>query len=62
MEWHTPMFGVVLEFLNTLLIKVTNICFGHKDKYVINKQFIINVFEVCVDGYVKEPKDRSVSC
>jgi len=38
MGWETPMPDVMLEFLNTLLIKGTNIYFGHKDKvYVISK-------------------------
>jgi hypothetical protein len=57
MEWHAPMTDVMLEFLNTFLIKVTNIYFGHKDNvYVISKKLIINVFGVCADGYVEEPK------
>jgi hypothetical protein len=56
MDWHAPMLNIMLEFLNTLLIKGANIYFGHKDKmYVISKQLIINVFGVCVDWYVKEP-------
>jgi len=39
------MPNVMLEFLNTFLIKGTYIYFGHKDKvYVINKQLIIDVF------------------
>ncbi len=50
MEWHTPMPNVMLEFLNTFLIKGVNIYFGHKDKvYVINKQLIVDVFGVCAD-------------
>jgi hypothetical protein len=41
---------VMLEFLNTFLIKGVDIYFGHKDKvYVINKRLIVNVFGVCVD-------------
>jgi hypothetical protein len=37
-NWQTPMPDVMLEFLNTFLIKGTNIYFGHKDKvYVISK-------------------------
>jgi hypothetical protein len=55
------MVNVMLEFLNTLLIKGTNIYFGHKDKvYVINKQLIVYVFGVCAEGYVKVLK-RQVS-
>ncbi len=43
----------ILEF------KSTHIYFGHKDKvYVISKQLIIDVFGVCAEGYVKEPKGQ----
>ncbi len=49
----------MLEFVNTFCIKSVDIYFGHKDKvYVINKQLIVNVFGVCVDGYVEEPKGQ----
>jgi hypothetical protein len=59
MEWHKLMFDVMLEFLNTFLIKGVDIYFGHKDKvYVINKQLIVDVFRVCADGYIKEPKGQ----
>jgi hypothetical protein len=52
------MPNVMLEFLNTFLIKGAYIYFGHKDKvYVIIKQLIINVFGVCVEGYVEELKE-----
>jgi hypothetical protein len=38
MDWQALMFDVMLEFLNTFLIKGANIYFGHKDKvYVISK-------------------------
>jgi hypothetical protein len=57
MGWETLMPDVMLEFLNTFLIKGANIYFGRKDKvYVINKQLIVDVFGVCVEGYVKELK------
>ncbi len=57
MGWEAPMPDVMLEFLNTFFIKGTYIYFGHKDKvYVNNKQLIIDVFGVCAEGYVKEPK------
>jgi hypothetical protein len=47
----------MLEFLNTFLIKGAYIYFGHKDKvYVIKRQLTINVFGMCVDGYVEESK------
>ncbi len=51
------MLNVMLEFLNTFLIKSVDIYFGHKDKvYVISKQLIVNVFGVCAEGYIKRPK------
>ncbi len=44
----------MLEFLNTFLIKGTNIYFGHKDKvYVISKQLDVDVFGVYVERYVE---------
>ncbi len=50
----------MLEFFNTFLIKGTYIYFGHKDKvYVINKQLVVDVFGVCANGYVKEPKGQA---
>jgi hypothetical protein len=59
MGWETSMFNVMLEFLNILLIKGVNMYFGHKDKvYVVNKQLIIDVFGVCAEGYVEEPKGQ----
>ncbi len=51
------MLNVMLEFLNTFLIKGTYIYFGHKDKaYVINKQLIVDAFGVCAEGYVEKLK------
>ncbi len=51
------MPDVMLEFLNTFLIKGVDIYFGHKDKVsIINKKLIVDVFGMCVEGYVKEPK------
>jgi hypothetical protein len=48
MDWQTLMLDVMLEFLNTFLMRGTYIYFGHKDKvYVINKQLIVDVFGVC---------------
>jgi len=53
------MSDVMLEFLDTFLIKGVDIYFGHKDKvYVINKQLIIDVFGVCAKGYVEKPKGQ----
>ncbi len=57
--WEAPMTNAMLEFLNTFLIKGIDIYFGHKDKvYVINKQLIIDVFGMCVEGFVEEPKGQ----
>ncbi len=53
------MLDVMFEFLSTFLIKGADIYFGHHDKvWVINKQLIIDVFEVCVEGNVEEPKGQ----
>jgi hypothetical protein len=53
------MPNVILEFLNTFLIKGTYLYFEQKDKvYVINKQLIVMVFGVCAKGYVKELKGQ----
>jgi hypothetical protein len=42
------------------LIKGAYIHFGHKDKvYVISKQLIVDVFRVCAEGYVKDPKGHA---
>jgi hypothetical protein len=57
MSWEASMLDVMLEFLNTFVIKGTYIYFGHKDKvYVISKQLIVDVFGVCAQGYVEDPK------
>jgi len=57
MEWEVPMLDVMLEFLNTFLIKGANIYFGHKDKvYLISKQLIIDVFGVGAKRYVEKLK------
>jgi hypothetical protein len=59
MGWEAPILDVMLEFLNKFLIKGANIYFGDKDKvYVINKQLIVDVFGVCVEGYVEELKGQ----
>jgi hypothetical protein len=51
------MTDVMLEFLNTFLIKAADIYFGHQDNvYVISKQLIVDFFGVCANGYVEEPK------
>ncbi len=51
------MPNVMLKFINTFIIKGTNIYFGHKDKvYVISEQLIVNVFGLCAKGYVEDLK------
>jgi hypothetical protein len=46
----------MLEFLNNIVIKSTNIYFDYKDKvYVISKQLIVDVFRVHAKGY-ENPK------
>jgi hypothetical protein len=50
MKWETSILNIMLEFLNTFVIKGINTHFGYKDKvYVISKQLIANVFGVCVE-------------
>jgi phospholipase/lecithinase/hemolysin len=59
MDWETLMLNVMLEFLNTFLIKGANTYFGHKDKvYAISKQLVVDAFGVCAQGYVKELKEH----
>jgi hypothetical protein len=54
MDWQASMPNVMLEFLNTFLIKGACIYFGHKDKvYVISKQLVVDVFGMCANGYVE---------
>jgi hypothetical protein len=56
---EAPMLDIMLEILNTFLIKGTYIYFGYEDKvYVIIKQLIIDVFGVCVEEYVEDPKGQ----
>jgi hypothetical protein len=51
MDWQALILNVMLEFVNTFLIKGTYIYFGHKDKvHVISKQLIVDVFGICVEG------------
>jgi hypothetical protein len=57
MNWEASMLNIMLEFLNTFVIKGIDIYFGYQDKvYVINKQLIIDVFGVCAKRYVEDPK------
>jgi len=59
MDWQASMFNIMLKFLNTFLIKGTNIYFGHKGKmYAISKQLIIEVFKICAKGSIEDPKGK----
>jgi len=53
------MLDIMLEFLNTFVIKGTNIYFGYQDKvYVINKQLIVDVFGIYAKKYVEDLKGQ----
>jgi hypothetical protein len=57
MGWEALEPIIMLEFLNTFMIKGTYIYFVHKDKvYIISKQLIVDVFGVCVEGYIEDLK------
>jgi hypothetical protein len=59
MSWEALVLDVLLEFLNTFVIKGTYIYFGHKDNvYVIGKQLTIDIFGICSKGYVKDSKGQ----
>jgi hypothetical protein len=59
MKWETSILDIMLEFLNTFVIKGRNIYFGYQEKvYVISMQLIVDVFGVYVEGYVKDPKEQ----
>lgn len=59
MKWETLVLDIMLKFMNTFVIKGTNIYFGYKNKvYVINKQLIIDVFRIYVKGYVEDLKGQ----
>jgi hypothetical protein len=56
MKWEAPIPNIMLEFLNKIVIKNTNIYFDYKDKvYVISKQLIVDVFRIYAKGY-ENPK------
>jgi hypothetical protein len=53
------MPNIMLEFLNTFVMKVTYIYFGYQDKvYVISKHLIVDVFGVYAERYVEDPKGQ----
>ncbi len=59
MKWEASIAYVMLEFLNTSIIKSTYIYFGYKYKlYVISKQLIVDVFKVYAEGYVEDLKGQ----
>jgi hypothetical protein len=56
-EWKEPIHDTLVEFLNTFVIKGSQIYFGRKNiVYAISKQLIANAFGACYSGYVEEPK------
>jgi hypothetical protein len=60
MNWEARILDIMLEFMNTFVIKGTYIYFGFQDKvYVISKQLIVNIFRDCVEGYVEDPKGQA---
>jgi hypothetical protein len=57
MKWEALIPYIMLEFFDVFVFKSTNIYFGYKDKiYAISKQLIVDVFGVCAEGYVRDPK------
>jgi hypothetical protein len=53
------MLDIMLENFNTFVIKGIDIYFGYQDKvYVANKQLNVDVFKVCGEGYVEDPKGQ----
>jgi hypothetical protein len=53
------MLNIMLEFLDTFVIKSTYIYFGYQDKvYMINKHMIVDVFGICAKRYVGGPKGQ----
>jgi hypothetical protein len=51
MKWEALIPYIMLEFLNTFIIKGTYIYFGYHDKVsLISKQLIVDVFAICVEG------------
>ncbi len=56
---EASILNVMLEFQNIFIIKGTYIYFGYQNKvYVISKQLIVDVFGVCLEGYVEDPKGQ----
>jgi hypothetical protein len=59
MNWEAPMLNIMLNFLNTFIIKGIDIYFGYQNKvYVISKQLIMDVFGVCAKGYIEKLKGQ----
>jgi hypothetical protein len=54
------MPDIMVEFLNTFVVKGTYIYFSYSDKvYVISKQLIVDVFGVYAKGYVCRRPERA---
>jgi hypothetical protein len=60
MGWEILMFDVMLECLNTFLIKGVDIYFGHNDKvYVINKKTDCKCFWSVCERICKRTERKS---
>ncbi len=56
-KWKELDHDALVEFLNTFVIKGSEIYFGRrKIMYVISEQLIANVFSVYQSGYVEDPE------
>jgi len=56
-EWKEPHHDTLVEFLNTFVIKGSEIYCGRINiVYVINKQLIADALGVYQSGYIEDPK------
>ncbi len=56
-EWKEPDHEILVEFLNTFVIKGSKIyCRRRNMVYVISKQLIANALGVYYNGYIEDPK------
>jgi hypothetical protein len=58
-EWKELDHDALVEFLNTFVIKGSEVYFGRKNiVYVINKLLIADAFGVYQSGYIEDPKGQ----
>jgi hypothetical protein len=56
-EWKEPNHDALVDFLNTFVIKGSEVYFGRRNiVYVISLQLIANAFGVYQNGYFEDPK------